>query len=382
MLFFKKTTMRKPLLFVFAFVLFIATSCKKDDSEPSQEVETNNPLLTDFDKRINEIIAPYANSSSTASLSIGIFKDNQTSYYGYGETKKGNNTIPDSETLYEIGSITKTFTALLMIDYLQTNSLSIENPINNFLPSDIPIVQHDGNPIRIKHLLNHTSGLPRLPDDFETGMDPNNPYKHYDSSKVYSYLKNFTLQINPGQTWEYSNLGAGLSGIILERQNHKSYEQLLIEKICTPLGLGKTKITLNSADSSNFAFGYNSYGRQVPYWDDMNAFKGAGAIKSNAKDLIAYGKNILNSQSSVLKTQIETCLNITFESSDLKMGSGWIYLSINGNEVLYHDGGTAGFTSFMFICKDKNLILVLLSNNGMSERINDYVNLLVAEVLK
>ncbi len=382
MLFFKKTTMRKPLLFVFAFVLFIATSCKKDDSEPSQEVETNNPLLTDFDKRINEIIAPYANSSSTASLSIGIFKDNQTSYYGYGETKKGNNTIPDSETLYEIGSITKTFTALLMIDYLQTNSLSIENPINNFLPSDIPIVQHDGNPIRIKHLLNHTSGLPRLPDDFETGMDPNNPYKHYDSSKVYSYLKNFTLQINPGQTWEYSNLGAGLSGIILERQNHKSYEQLLIEKICTPLGLGKTKITLNSADSSNFAFGYNSYGRQVPYWDDMNAFKGAGAIKSNAKDLILYGKTILNHESSVLKTQIDSCLNVTYESNDLQMASGWLNLKFNGNECLFHDGGTGGFNSYIVIDKAKSIVLVILFNNAPSSKTENCFLELVEEVLK
>lgn len=374
--------MKINLSFAIALFLFSFVSCSKDDPESTKEIKTNNPLITQLDKRINEIIAPYAKLSSTASVSVGIFKDNQTIFYGYGETKKGNGKIPDSETIFEIGSITKTFTALLMIDYLQSNSLSIESPINIFLPSDIPLLQHNGNQIRIKHLLNHTSGLPRLPDDLEIGMDPTNPYKHYDSTKVFNFIRNFNLQTDPGQVWEYSNLGAGLSGIILERQNHKNYEQLLIENICNPLGLSKTKITLNADDSSNYAVGYNSFGRQVPYWDDMNAFKGAGAIKSNAKDMIAYGKNILNSQSSTLSSQIESCLNITYENSDLKMASGWIYQTIENNEVILHDGGTAGFNSLIVICKNKNVVLVLLFNNASSSFGLNYVNQIVLEVLK
>ncbi len=294
--------MKKTLLFALVFASLIATSCKKDDSEPTKEVKTNNPLISDFDKRINEIITPYAKIYSTASVSIGIFKDNQTTYYGYGETEKGNNTIPNSETLYEIGSITKTFTALLTIDFLQAKILTLDTPINIFLPSTIPTLQYNGNSIKIKHLLNHTSGLPRLPEDIQEGMNPYNPYKHYDSTKVYNYLKNYVFTVNPGQRWEYSNLGAGLAGLILERMNHKSYEQLLIEKICTPLGLNSTKVTLTNNDRQNLAVGYNRFGFETFYWDDMNAFKGAGAIKSNAKDMIAYGKNILNSELSPLKT--------------------------------------------------------------------------------
>jgi CubicO group peptidase (beta-lactamase class C family) len=374
--------MKKLFILAFVFLSYVETSCKKDDTEPAQEIKTNNPLTTEFDKRINDILTPYAKLSSNASVSIGVFKDNQTMYYGYGETKKGNNTIPNSETIYEIGSITKTFTALLMIDFLQSNSLSIEDPINNYLPSDIPLLQHNSNPIRIKHLLNHTSGLPRLPDDFETGMDPNNPYKHYDSTKVFNYLKNFTLQTDPGLTWEYSNLGAGISGLILERQNHKSYEDLLIEKICTLLGLSKTKISLNSNDSSNYAVGYNTYGFETHYWDDLNAFKGAGAIKSNAKDLISYGKTILNHESSLLKTQIDSCLNVTYENNDLRMASGWLNLKFNGYECIFHDGGTGGFNSYIVINKEKNIVFVILFNNTPSSKTENCFFELVEEVIK
>jgi CubicO group peptidase (beta-lactamase class C family) len=374
--------MKKSRLLTLVVLVCFAASCNKETLEPTQELKTNNPLSTDFDKRINEILAPFAKQISTAGVSVGVFKDNQTFYYGYGETKKGNNAIPNSETIYEIGSITKTFTALLMMDYLQSNSLSINNPINNFLPYDVPLLARSNVPIRVRHLLNHTSGLPRLPEDFEAGMDINNPYKHYDSTKVYNFLKNYRLMVEPGEVWEYSNLGMGLVGLILERKTHMSYEDLLKVKICTPLGLSKTKITLNSNDSLNYAVGYDAYGTQVPYWDDMNAFKGAGAIRSNAKDMIAYGKNILNYETSLLKTPIDSCLKVTYDNGSTKMASGWIYQTINGNDIVIHDGGTAGFNSYIVICKSKNVVLVILFSNGPSSFRANLINQLILEVIK
>jgi CubicO group peptidase (beta-lactamase class C family) len=374
--------MKKPYSFSLILLIFLALSCKKENTEPVKTIKTNNPLADELDKRINEIISPYALKSSTASISIGIFKDNITRYYGYGETQKGNGIIPDSTTIYEIGSITKTFTALLMMDYLQANALTIDCPINDLLPADIPVLQHNSKPILIKHLLNHTSGLPRLPDDFETGIDPDNPYKHYDSTRMYDFLKTFQLQKDPGQTWEYSNLAMGLAGVIMERQTHKSYEQLLLEKICRPLGMNQTKITLNGNDSLNFATGYNQFGFQAPYWDDLNAFKGAGAIRSNAKDLIAYGKTYIHSETSVLKTQIDSCLKITFQDENVKQASGWLYQTIDGADCIVHDGGTAGFNSYIIACKDKNIVMVLLFSNEPAESRLKYINELALEVFK
>jgi CubicO group peptidase (beta-lactamase class C family) len=372
--------MNKTLLIFSILLIFSLGACKKEETH--QSLITNNPMSTDFDKKINEIIAPYAEKSSTASLSIGIFKNNQVHFYGYGETEKGNNTIPDSTTIYEIGSNSKTFTALLMMNFVQSNSLNINCPVNYLLPSSIPALEYNGKPILIKHLLNHSSGLPRLPEDFEIGIDPNNPYKHYDSTKVYNYLKTFKLTKEPGTFWEYSNLGMALAGLILERQTHKSYEQLLFEKISIPLGLEKTKITLNKTDSLNFAAGYDPDGNLMPYWDDLNAFKGAGAIRSNVKDMISYGKNILFSESSVLKTQIDSCLNITYNNGSKKQASGWVCQNYNGTEYFIHDGGTAGFNSYIVISKDKGIVLVLLFSNGTSDKRTEYISQLILEVLK
>jgi len=365
-------------------VLFcLLLSCKKEKDEPLQPLKTSNSLVTDFDKRINDIVSPYAQKGSTAGLSIGIFKDNKVYYYGYGETKKGNNTIPDSATLFELGSITKTFTGLLMIDYLQSHSLSVNCPINDLLPANIPILQYNNQPILIKHILNHTSGLPRVPDDFLKGNDPENPYKRYDSTMFYTYLKTFKPKREPGQTLEYSNLGLALMGVILERKLHKPYEQILLEKLCIPMGLNQTKITLSDNDLLKYADGHNQQGNFVGHWNDLNAFNSAGAIKSNVKDLMTYGKNILYSGNSVLKNSIDSSMNVTFESSAEKMGSVWEYIDVNGVEFVGHEGTTAGFNSSLRISKSKNIVLVVLANNGLTATdLYSCISKLLAEVSK
>lgn len=373
----------KKNLFILLIILFCTSiSCKKNTDKPSQLCKTNNPLSTAIDKRINKILEPYAKESSTASVSVGYYKDNTTSFYGYGETKKGNNIIPDSTTIYEIGSISKTFTALLMIDYLQSQSLSIDCVANNLLPNDVPLLQYNNEPVMVKHLLNHTSGLPRLPEDFGTGIDPDNPYKHYDSTMVYNYLKSHPISKDPGYTWEYSNLGMAIVGLILERQSKKSYEQLLIDKICIPMRLNDTRITLNKADSLNIATGYDQDGNQVPYWDDLNAFKSTGAIRSNARDLINYGKSILYSENSVIKSQIDSCLKVTYDNNNKKQASGWVCQSYDGIDYIIHDGGTAGFNSYILICKEKKSVLVLLFSNGPSDSRDEYVRSLIIEACK
>ncbi len=376
-------TIKKQLLIsIVILAVIMAAACQKEDDELTQPLRTNNPMSGNLDKRINEILTPYAQKLSSASVSVGIFKYNETNYYGYGETVKGNNIIPDSMTIYEIGSISKTFTSLLMMQYLQDSELSATCAVNDFLPTDIPLLQHNNKPMQIKHLLNHTSGLPRLPENFATGSDPDNPYQHYDSSMVYDYLTTFVLQRDPGQTMEYSNLATGIAGIILERQTHKSYEQLLLEKICLPLGLNNTKITLSNNDLLNLARGYDDKGNPVSYWDDFNAFKAAGAIRSNAKDLISYGKAIINAETSVLKTQIDSCLKVTFENGNIKQASGWAYQSYNGIEYILHDGGTGGFYSYIVICRSKRTVLVTLFSNTPSEKRFYYISQLIAEVLK
>lgn len=371
--------MRYNLIFIFLVTLL--TSCLKEDGAIIKPLYTNNPLQTEFDREINKILKQYASLSSTGSVSIGVFKSGEEHYYGYGEVEIGTGITPDSLTIYEIGSITKTFTALMAIDYLHSNGLSKETPVNTLLPKEVPLLEHGGVSVKMVNLLNHTSGLPRLPSDFELGMDIGNPYKHYDSSRVYNYLKSYHFDAVPGTKWEYSNLGMGLVGLILERQTKMTFEQILYQKICQPLDLPYTKITFNGTDSLSHAIGYNRYGIKMPYWDDMNAFKGAGAIRSNARDLIRYGRQILNPNDSPLKNQIEDCLSSTYYDANVEMASGWVIQNANNDKSYLHDGGTGGFTSLIFINTSQNVVLVLLFSNETSNSVTDLFNPLIALVL-
>jgi CubicO group peptidase (beta-lactamase class C family) len=354
-------TMKYTALIFLLFSLFQFSSCV-EDKEELKPVITNNPLTSEQDKLVDQIINPLAAKSATIGLSIGILKDGVFYQYGYGEMVKGSGDIPDNHTLFEIGSITKTFTAALLVNKLNALGLDANQPIGQFLPSDIPALTKDDQEILVKHLLTHTSGLPRLPGNFEDGMDINNPYKHYDSTKVYNYLKAYALTSKPGSSFEYSNLGIGVAGLIVERITGKSYEQNLIETICDPLEMDETRITVSS--SSNFAKGYDSEGNEAQYWDDLGGFKGAGAIRSNVHDMLIYAQSQLEESNTPLRNTFQTCQQVYYQASPLKLGLTWFYLPISNQECLLHDGGTGGFRSFLYISKSQKMALIVLCNNA------------------
>ena len=368
------------ILRLFSVLLIAGLSVTCTDDEITGAVLTSNPMKDDFDRKIDAIITPYAYKKATASVAVAVFKDDVTRYYTYGEKQKGSNNLPDSLSYYEIGSITKTFTGIMMTDYLLKNNISIETPINSFLPSNLPELKFAGESIKIKHLLNHTAGLPNLPSD----CDICNPTQLYDSTRTYNYLKTLKLSVKPGTKYAYSNLGMGLVGTILERATKKTYSRLLEEIITNPLGLKHTKLELNSTDSLNMVTGYDNSGKVASYspnyWNFLSGFKGSGAIKSNMVDMINYGKAILNPNPTSLSNPISLCTSTSFEDAN-KHGFDWVTLNCNGQEVLFHDGGTAGFSSHIFVCPSKKIVVVLLFSN-VSDKIPEYMNELAMEIIK
>lgn len=356
----------KDLFWIF-ILLALFTSCNKDDDNSTQPVITNNPLATRLDSLVQQEVLDFAKKKSTAGFSIGILQSGQTHFYGYGETVEGNAKIPNENTIFEIGSITKTFTASAALLWAESKGISLNTPINNWLPATIPSLSKDNQKIELLHLLNHTSGLPRLPEDIDDDWDPNNPYVKYDSTRVYNYLKTYKLSRKPGALFEYSNLGMGLAGLILERQLQLPYEQLIQQKITQPLGMTRTKVTLTAEDIQNAAKPHDKKGRVVPYWE-WKALAGAGALKSTAKDLLVYAKKHLDAPTDDLGRAFQEMHDITYsgkgvDNQDYKIGLAWFELTIENQKVWVHDGGTGGFSSFIFICPAKNLAMVFLSNN-------------------
>jgi CubicO group peptidase (beta-lactamase class C family) len=362
--------MKNVILIISISLLLI--SCNKEEITLTPSENTNNPMLTVTDSAVQNCFTLYRDDLGSIGISIAIHKNGVTSYYGYGETKKGNGKIPDKNTLFEIGSITKTYTSIAILKMLKENNHTIETPIRLYLPSNIPTLARNGVELNFKHLLTHTSGLSYMPDNFG-GLFGNvgDAFESYTRDKLYTFLINANIRHNPFTTYEYSNLGMGLLGTILELNYNKSYGDVIKEKLLTPLNLNETFTRMEQTNSSNWATGYSN-GEETAYWNSLGALDGAGAIKSNAYDVMNYALANLNTPTSELGDAISQSHQITFlpftedEHSKINGRLGWFqYIDKSSNQsFIWHNGGTGGFCSDLYINKNKNTVLVLLYNSN------------------
>ena len=354
-------------------IISLLTACGQEEVLVSPTINTNNPLQSAVDNAVQKAYLKSYKDLNTVGVSIGLYKNGVANYYGYGETKKGNGTAPNKNTFFEIGSITKTFTSIAAMNMLLEKGQTIENPIRPYLPTDLPTLARDGIEVNFKHILTHTSGLSYFPDNFGTGYYTGNlkgEFENYDRNKMFTWLLNTPLRHKPFTKWEYTNGGMGLMGTILELNYGKSYGAIMKEKLFTPLGLNDTKTDIAEADLTRWATGYTN-GREEPYWNSLNAMNGAGVIKSTTSDMIKYGLANMNPPNTPLGKAISKTQEITFlpftEAGRIKINGrlGWfqcIHLDLPNETFIWHNGGTGGFSSDMFINKNKKSILVMLYN--------------------
>ena len=342
----------------FAFQPYVDSKAKKD-----HPVASTNKLQSAMDLAVDSAAQPYIRQLATTGLSIGIWKNGKEQFYGYGETAKGNGQLPDQHTLFEIGSITKTFTATLLAVAADNGKLNLDDPASKYLPDSIPFLAFEGKPVTLKSMSNHSSGLPRMPTNFHPA-NQDNPYQDFDDQDLFSFYKHLTLARKPGEQYEYSNLAAATVGVILERIYKKSYQELLLETICKPLGMRKTKEFLLKTDSARFAKGYNATGQYNPPWN-FQAMAPAGCIRSTAFDLIIYAKANLGTAPAALEKAIQLTHAPTFSDGTNKTGLGWHYIKVGLEEVLFHNGGTGGYRTYLAINLEKKLAVVVLSNTSI-----------------
>lgn len=355
----------------FVVSLMVAGSilgCSKDPITPADL--SNNPLATQLDKDVDALVKKHRSSLNTVGLSIGIWKDGQSNIYGYGETRKGTQQVPDAHTFFEIGSITKTFTATAMVQWLNEKGLSLEHPIQAFLPSFIPSLEKGGMKITFKQLLNHSSGLAYFPDNLNLLLNTEaEALASYSETKLFDYLKKGKLNAVPGTTYEYSNTALGLAGTILARENQLSYGDYLQAKVCGPLGLFETKVKLSSEEKTRMADAHKG-GKKTAWWESLGALDGAGVMRSTTADLLKYGVANLNPPENALGQAMRTAHIATFRDAknlgdNIEVCLGWIKVKPGDGspEFLVHDGGTGGFNSFLIVDKTNQLVLVVWYNS-------------------
>ena len=357
---------------LFTALLFLG--CTKDPIAPAEL--SNNPLASKFDKDVDALVKKHRSTLNTVGLSIGTWKDGVSNTYGYGETRKGNQQVPDAHTFFEIGSITKTFTAAAMVQWLNEKGLGLESPIQPFLPSSVPTLSKDGVSVNFKQMLNHSSSLAYFPSNLNLLLnDDAKELARYSEVKLFDYLGKGKLNATPGTTYEYSNTALGLAGTILARENKTTYGDYLRTKMCEPLGLFETKAQLSSEEKIRMADGHRG-GKKVDLWESLGALDGAGVLRSTTSDLLKYGAACINPPNTPLgqamsTAQVSTLKNAKNLTEMVEVCLGWHQLKTadKTGTLLFHDGGTGGFNCSLILDKEKNLVLVVCYNsyNGGSK---------------
>ncbi|RYD58994.1 MAG: hypothetical protein EOP56_01830 [Sphingobacteriales bacterium] len=326
---------------------------------------TTNPLKTVFDKSIDSIATEYISLKNTVGLQIGVWKDEKTYTYGYGETAKGNGKIPDANTLFEIGSITKTFTGTLLAYYVNEGKIQLSDPIIRYLPDSVA-ANKGLKGITIQMLSNHTSGLPSVPLNMDMSEQAElNPYKGYDRAKMYSFLESYSNTMQPGQQYGYSNLAVGLLGTILEDISGLAYEQMVKKVIADPLDMEHTVQHIMHDDiNANITSVYNEEGKEVQMWD-FDVIAAAGCLRSTMSDLLRYAAANIE-PSKKLGKAMQLAHTKTYDKGTDDVGLGWHFISAKGNTLLWHNGGTGGSRSFLAFDPKKRFAIVVLSNSAES----------------
>jgi CubicO group peptidase (beta-lactamase class C family) len=344
----------------FLFKEYVDERAKK-----TQKVKSDNRLLTALDKQVDSAVRPYINLAITTGVSIGILRNGKMYFYNYGETAKGNKKLPNQHTIYEIGSISKTFTATLLADAVNSGKISLGDPVSKYLPARIPALEFEGVPVTIKMLSNHSSAIPRMPPNFTAyATDPLNPYKNYGLDQLFAMYSTLKLSRTPGTTYEYSNLAVGTLGAILENIQKKSFEQLVVQKICNPLHMNDTRQYIRKGDSARFAKGYSETGKYNGQWD-FKMLAAAGALRSTAFDMLLYAKANISTASPSLNKAIQLTHAVTFSDGTNRVGLGWHLLKLDNDDIFFHGGGTGGYRSYLAINPTKKFAVVVLSNTAV-----------------
>lgn len=334
--------------------------------------DTHN-LAEKIDKNCNELII----KNEVTGFAVGVVKGNDHYIKGYGWADKERRIPIDSNTIFEIGSISKVFTTSLTEILAQRNEMDWNVSINKYLPAGLQDEKY--NNTTLLHLATHTSGFPRLPEYLLSKMkDDCNPYALLTMDDLCQYLKNpADKKVPDTDNYDYSNIGNGLLAHILEWKTGKSYEKLLEEEITGKLDMHATGLAVK--DSSNFAIGYDSQKNKTCHWD-LPILYGAGAIRSTMADMVKFAK--ANLRDTHLSDTFKRTHKQVYKMSGGGIGKGWhidkeMNILLGIGEVVWHNGGTGGFSSYIGLLPEDNVAVIILANEGeVNDKIEGMVPLL------
>lgn len=311
--------------------------------------------------RIAKVAQQYTEDGVYPAMVVAMVDDGRAQLAGFG--KLANGQAPDGNTVFEIGSVTKTFTALLLAQGVLAGRWTLDTPVASLVP-DYRIPSRDGKPITLGLLAEQFSGLPRLPGNLQPA-DLGNPYADYGHDRLKAFLAGYSLPRDPGAAYEYSNLGFGLLGEALAQRSRLSYGALVQRVVLVPLGMDSTGVELTASMRKDLAVGHDEEGKRAEHWQ-FGALGGAGVLLSTGNDMLRY----LQANMGLLETPLVAAMHLTHEprrdiGGDDRIGLAWMIRHTPHGDVVWHNGETGGYSSFIGWTGDgRRGVVILASGTG------------------
>ncbi len=327
-------------------------------STTAQDVFTNDAAIKTFLRDNFE--------GRNCGMVIGLLNEHGGRIFSAGRPDNGTGQEVNGDTVFEIGSITKTFTDLLLLDMVERGEMKLEDPVAKYLPKSVTPPVHGGKAITLLNLAAQDSGLPFNAANFSSA-NLAKAYDAYTAAEMYDFLSGFRLPADPGTKFQYSNLGMSLLGNVLELKAGTNFESLVASRICHPLRMDSTGIILTPELNARAARGHDENGRQVPNYH-LQVMEPAGALRSTANDLLKYLSANLGLTPTVLTPLMEKMQVIRHRDSPAPWGNTampWMDEGVYnppGTELLGHAGGTFGSRAFIGFDKTKRRGVVVLKN--------------------
>lgn len=315
--------------------------------------------------RVRPILQERIEAEQTVGIVVGFINDGVMTVVALGDTAAQNGRPVDGDTIYELGSITKAYTGTLLADMANRGELKLDENLRALLAHQ-KTPERGGKFISLQMLAQHTSGLPRLPENFAP-KDSRDPYVDYSEKLMLDFLKNYKLTRDPGEKCEYSNYGTGLLGQLLAARAKKPYEELLRERFFEPLKMEATYIQLPKELNARFADGHDELLRPAMHWD-MAVLSAAGALRSSTNDQLKWLNVCLGNGPQRIVDAIKSAgvPRVSAGVPNMDVALGWHILKAKDGELVWHNGGTGGFRTFLGFVPSRKVGVVVLSNAANS----------------
>jgi D-alanyl-D-alanine-carboxypeptidase/D-alanyl-D-alanine-endopeptidase len=331
-------------------------------------IRSDNPHRSSLDNAVQKAANEFFRNRCHVGLSMVVVEGGQSHFYDYGSTSRTKAELATPQSVYELASLTKTFTATLAAQAVLDGRMNMDGDFRGYLPADYSNLALDGKPITLRTLLTHYSGMPRDIPDSDAIFGEHNPStlparlialnQGFGRNQFLATLQTITLRSEPGKNQAYSNAGFQVIGLGLENVYGRPYEVLLRQRITEPLGMTSTGLTLDNAEKSRLVLGYDRDGRPTPY--HVQNAGAAWGLYSSIDDMAKYLRWQLDTRDPAIRLSHQRLVGTPDDGEAM----AWHVQIDHGQPIVWHSGGSFGMSSQMVLYPNQHQGFVLLANDA------------------